>query len=77
MLNKAGINAINEAMGKTAGRIAGRAYDRLTKSMSHHAQAPDGRRFEDILRDGGMDALKRARDTQYQSNWLPSTAGKE
>lgn len=71
VLNKAGINAMTEAMGKTAGRIAGRAYDTLTKAMSHHAQAPDGRRFEDILREGGMDALKRARDTQYQGSWLP------
>lgn len=73
VLNKAGINAMTEAMGKTAGRIAGRAYDTLTKSMSHCAQAPDGRRFEDILRDGGMAALKRARDAQYLGNWLPST----
>lgn len=71
VLNKAGINAMTEAMGKTAGRIAGRAYDTLTKSMSHHALAPDGRRFEDILREGGMDALKQARDAQYQGNWLP------
>lgn len=70
VLNKAGINAMTDAMGRASGRIAGRAYDTLTKSMSRHALAPDGRRFEDILRSGGLEALKRARDTQYQGNWL-------
>ncbi len=71
ILNKASINATNEAMGKTAGRLAGRAYDTLTKSMSHRAQAPDGRRFEDILRAGGMSALKEARDgpNGLQEGW--------
>ena len=71
ILNKAGINNMSDAMGRAAGRMVGRAYDTLTKSMSSHARAPDGRRFEDILQAGGMDELKRARDTQYSENWLP------
>ncbi len=74
ILNKAGINNMSDAMGRAAGRLVGRAYDTLTKSMSSRALAPDGRRFEDILRSGGMDALKRARDTQYTENWLPPSA---
>lgn len=71
ILNKAGINNMTDAMGRAAGRLTGRAYDTLTKTMSSKAKAPDGQRFEEILRSGGMDALKRARDTQYSSNWLP------
>jgi len=70
ILNKAGINNMAEAMGTASGRLVGRAFDTLTKSMSTHAKAPDGRRFEDILRDGGMQELKRARDTQFSSPWL-------
>ena len=70
ILNKAGINNMSDAMGRAAGRLVGRAHDTLTKSMAAFAQAPDGRRFADILRDGGMDELKRARDLQYKDNWL-------
>ena len=73
ILNKAGINNMSDAMGRAAGRMVGRAYDTLTKSMSSQARAPDGRRFEDILQAGGMDELKRARDTQYSANWLPAS----
>ncbi len=74
VLNKAGINNMTDAMGRAAGRLTGRAYDTLTKTMSSRATAPDGQRFEEILSSGGMDALKRARDTQYSSNWLPPSA---
>jgi enoyl-CoA hydratase/carnithine racemase len=70
ILNKAGINHMSEAMGRSAGRMVGRAYDSLTKSMAEQAQAPDGRRFSDILRSGGMAELKQARDTQFTGNWL-------
>jgi enoyl-CoA hydratase/carnithine racemase len=70
ILNKAGINNMTDAMGRAAGRLVGRAHDTVTKSMSSKAQAPDGRRFEDILKSGGMEELKRARDTQYAKNWL-------
>lgn len=71
ILNKAGINNMTDAMGRAAGRLTGRAYDSLTKSMSSRARAPDGRRFDEILQAGGMKELKRARDTQYTANWLP------
>lgn len=70
ILNKAGINNMTDAMGRAAGRLVGRAHDTLTKSMSSHARAPDGRKFADILASGGMDELKRARDTQYSTPWL-------
>lgn len=76
ILNKAGIQQMSEAMGRSAGRLVGRAYDSLTKSMSEQAQAPDGRRFADILREGGVAELKRARDLQFRESWLhPPSAG--
>jgi enoyl-CoA hydratase/carnithine racemase len=75
ILNKAGINQMSEAMGRSAGRLVGRAYDSLTKSMAEQAQAPDGRRFSDILRDGGMAELKQARDTQFVGSWLGKSRG--
>ena len=73
ILNKAGINAMTDAMGRSAGRLVGRAHDTLTKSMSSQAKAPDGRRFADILQSGGMGELKIARDAQYKENWLPAS----
>ncbi len=67
---------MSEAMGRSAGRLVGRAYDSLTKSMSEQGQAPDGRRFADILREDGMEELKRARDLQFREGWLhPPSAG--
>ncbi len=71
LLNKAAIDRMLEASGREAGRRVGRAHDVLTKAMSRHARAPDGRLFEDILAAEGMDGLKRARDTQYSGPWLP------
>jgi hypothetical protein len=59
-----------EAAGRGAGRSIGRAHDALTRSMTHEAAAPDGRRFEEILEQDGMQALKAARDTQYGESWL-------
>jgi enoyl-CoA hydratase/carnithine racemase len=70
MLNKASIEAMLEAAGRGAGRSVGRLHDALTRSMTHAAAAPDGRRFEEILASEGMQAFKEARDTQYGQPWL-------
>lgn len=70
ILNKASIDSMLEAAGRSAGRSIGRAHDVLTRSMTHEAAAPDGRRFEEILEQDGMQALKAARDTQYGEPWL-------
>lgn len=75
VLNKASINATADAMGRHAGRLAGRAHETVTKAMARDARAPDGRRFADILANEGMDGLKRARDTQFTGPWLPSRTG--
>jgi enoyl-CoA hydratase/carnithine racemase len=70
-LNKAAIEAVLETSGRSEGRIAGRKADAITKTMSSNARAPDGRLFEDILRDEGMAGMKAARGMQYGENWLP------
>jgi enoyl-CoA hydratase/carnithine racemase len=70
LLNKACIAAMDEAMGRAVGRSVGRTYDVLTRSMSYAATAPDGRYFEDILRDEGVGGMKTARDAQYGTPWL-------
>jgi enoyl-CoA hydratase/carnithine racemase len=75
LLNKACISSVFEAMGPAAGRLVARAHESITRSMTYAAQAPDGRRFETILRDEGIAGLKRARDTQYIEPWLDDRQG--
>ena len=70
-LNKAAIEAVLESSGRAEGRIAGRARDAETKTAASAARAPDGRRFEDILRTEGMEGMKVVRGQQYTENWLP------
>lgn len=69
-LNKVCIENVMEASGRAAGRLAGRTQDVITKSMAPAALAPDGRRFEDILRAEGIEGMKRARELQYSEPWL-------
>lgn len=68
--NKACINGMTEAMGVAVGRAAGRTQDVVTRSLSHLAAAPDGRLFNEILREEGISGMKAARDEQYGSPWL-------
>lgn len=70
VLNKATINAVNDAMGRGAGTAIGRVHDVVTRDMSRLAKSPDGRLFEEILRVDGMDAMKAARDQQFKGPWL-------
>jgi enoyl-CoA hydratase/carnithine racemase len=70
VLNKASIDSILEAAGRGAGRSVGRLHDVLTRSMTHAAAAPDGRKFEQILASEGMQAFKEAHDSQYGQPWL-------
>jgi enoyl-CoA hydratase/carnithine racemase len=67
LLNKACITSMSEAMGPANGRLVARAHESITRSMTYAAQAPDGRRFESILREEGIAGMKRARDTQYST----------
>lgn len=70
LLNKACIDGITDATGRTMARQVGRSMDTLTKSMAKQATAPDGRLFEDIFSDEGTDGLKKARDSQFSGSWL-------
>lgn len=69
--NKAAIDAVKAAKDRETGRVAGQEHEAIARLEAKQAQAPDGRRFADILRDEGMKGLKAARDQQFKGNWLP------
>lgn len=70
ILNKAAVDAVTDAMGREVGRASGRVHDVLTRASAKLATAPDGRRFEDILREEGTAGLTKARDQQFTGRWL-------
>lgn len=71
LLNKAAIDRMVEASGRAAGRLVGRTHDAMTKAMSGFARAPDGRLFDEIIAEEGVDGMKKARDQQFRGGWLP------
>jgi len=73
LLNKRTVDAVADASGEAAGRIAGAARDVVTLSDSANATAPDGRKFRAILDAEGLDGVKRARAAQYRDPWLRAT----
>jgi enoyl-CoA hydratase/carnithine racemase len=77
LLNKRTIDAIADASGEAAGRVAARAHDSVTLSHSRHATAPDGRSFAEIRRDEGVEGLKRARQAQFDTPWLRRSTADE
>lgn len=78
LLNKAAIDRMVEASGRTAGRLVGRTHDAMTKAMAAFARAPDGRRFEEIIAEEGVDGMKKARDQQFKGGWLtPRSKGSQ
>ena len=70
LLNKAAIDRMVEASGRTAGRLVGRTHDAMTKAMASFARAPDGRRFEEIRAEEGVEGMKKAREQQFKGGWL-------
>jgi enoyl-CoA hydratase/carnithine racemase len=70
-LNRRAIDAVADASGEAAARIAALAHDTITLSMAAHATAPDGRTFRSIIESVGMPGLKSARSAQYTEPWLP------
>ena len=70
LLNRRTIDAVADASGDAAGRVAAVAGDAVTLANSGRATAPDGRSFREIIDDEGMDGLKAARAAQYDSPWL-------
>lgn len=70
LLNKRSIDAIADASGDAAGRVAAAAHDALTLSNSARATAPDGRTFREILDTEGVEGMKRARTAQFDAPWF-------
>jgi enoyl-CoA hydratase/carnithine racemase len=70
LLNRRAIDAVADASGDAAGRVAARGADTVTASMAVHAAAPDGRTFRSILDSEGMAGLKAARQAQFTEPWL-------
>jgi len=70
LLNKRMVDAVADASGDAAGRIAASAHDAVTLSQSDHATAPDGRTFVSIRQTEGVEGLKKAREDQYSGPWL-------
>jgi enoyl-CoA hydratase/carnithine racemase len=70
VMNKAAVDAMADAMGRQDARRVGRAHDVTTKGAARQATAPDGRLFDDILREEGTAGLKKARDSQFTGRWL-------
>jgi hypothetical protein len=70
LLNRRAIDAVADASGDAAGRVAARAHDAVTLSMADTATAPDGRSFRAILDAEGLAGMKVARTAQYEEQWL-------
>lgn len=70
LLNKRNVDAVADAAGDAAGRVADTAHAVITLSNSAHATAPDGRTFRQIIDTEGLDGMKRARAAQYDTPWL-------
>lgn len=68
--NRATIDAAADAAGASAERRAALDGDTQTLVAAASAEAPDGRRFRDVIRDEGMSGMKAARAQQYQTPWL-------
>jgi enoyl-CoA hydratase/carnithine racemase len=70
LLNKRNVDAVAEAAGAAAGRVADTAHAVITLSNSGRATAPDGRTFREIIDTEGVEGMKNARAAQYETPWL-------
>ena len=70
LLNKRNVDAVADAAGDAAGRVADAAQAVITLSNSARATAPDGRTFREIIDTEGVEGMKRARAAQYDTPWL-------
>ena len=70
LLNKRNVDAVADAAGDAAGRVADAARAVITLSNSARATAPDGRTFREIIESEGVEGMKSARAAQYETPWL-------
>jgi len=69
-LHKRNVNAAVDVMGWHVTRVFNQSHYPVIDAMSPFAEATDGRRFADIMRDDGWKAFLAARDAPFQSPWL-------
>jgi enoyl-CoA hydratase/carnithine racemase len=69
-VNRQTIRSIVDAGGGAASRAAALDGDTIGLGAAARAEAPDGRRFRDILAAEGMAGMKAARAMQYDRPWL-------
>jgi hypothetical protein len=69
-LNRQTIRAMVDAGGAAASRAAAIDGDTIGLGAAARAEAPDGRRFRDIIATEGMAGMKAARALQFDRPWL-------
>jgi enoyl-CoA hydratase/carnithine racemase len=57
-------------MGKLANEVFSLPNQAILNSLASQAEAPDGRSLLEVLREEGLAALKRARDSAHEEPWL-------
>jgi enoyl-CoA hydratase/carnithine racemase len=70
VLNKRNVNVAVDTMGWLLTRDFNRSHYPVIDAMSPYAEATDGRRFADIMRDDGWKAFLAARDAPFADPWL-------
>jgi enoyl-CoA hydratase/carnithine racemase len=69
-LHKRNVNAAVDVMGWHVTRVFNQSHYPVIDAMSPWAESADGRRFADIMRDGGWKAFLAARDAPFADPWL-------
>lgn len=70
MLNRRLINAAASMMGWGMQKQVATPLNAVTSSMTEFALAADGRNLQQVLREEGWSAFKRARDAAFAQPWL-------
>jgi enoyl-CoA hydratase/carnithine racemase len=69
-LHKRNVNAAVDTMGWHLTRVFNQSHYPVIDAMSPYAEAADGRRFADVMRDDGWKAFLAARDAPFTDPWL-------
>jgi enoyl-CoA hydratase/carnithine racemase len=69
-LHKRNVNAAVDMMGWLVTRRFNQSHYAVIDAMSPYAEATDGRRFADIMRDDGWRSFLAARDAPFTDPWL-------
>jgi enoyl-CoA hydratase/carnithine racemase len=69
-LHKRNVNAAVDTMGWLLTRRFNQSHYPVIDAMSPYAEAADGRRFADVMRDEGWKAFLATRDAPFADPWL-------